>query len=295
MGWCARIHGADRVAAHAEIALRAGCARSRYRMFTCRLCEGCTVGGLLVEIVIGDVHARSEALRALLTAVGALDEHGRRARGFWIVQVGDLLDRRAGEYANLATARLAASAIDIVLAGNHEARMLADREGVGGAALATLAARGWPHAAAALGDWLITHAGVHPTLARELPFQAEECAAEINDRWHRRAPGEGGEPLFDWIGPARGGKAPYGGILWTHPIEWRGAGETPWGQILGHVPQPEPRLLPGRRWAIDLGARDRCLAALVRAPSQRRWRPVVVDAPAKSATVAQSLRTRAAA
>ena len=118
-----------------------------------------------METVIGDVHARSEALGALLTAVGALDEHGQRTRGFWIVQLGDLLGRRAGEHANLATARLAASAIDIVLAGNHEARMLADVEGVGSAALGTLAARGWPHAAAALGDWLITHAGVHPKLA----------------------------------------------------------------------------------------------------------------------------------
>ena len=111
----------------------------------------------------------------------------------------------------IKTARLAASAIDIVLAGNHEARMLADREGVGGAALATLAARGWPHAAAALGDWLITHAGVHPKLARELPFQAEECRAEINERWHRRAPGEGGDPLLTGSDRPGEGKFPTAG------------------------------------------------------------------------------------
>lgn len=249
----------------------------------------------MVEVVIGDVHARSEALRALLVAIGALDEHGQRNRGCWIVQLGDLLDRRASESANLATASLAASAIDLVLAGNHEAQMLADRRCVGGAALATLAARGWPHAAAACGEWLITHAGVHPKLARDLPRQADECAAEINDRWHRRTPDEDGDPLFDWIGPARRGKAPYGGIFWTHPLEWRGTRKPPWGQIIGHVPHREPRLLPGRRWAIDLGAREGRLAALVRPPRRRRWQPVVVDATVEHNGIGQGARRRAAA
>lgn len=248
----------------------------------------------MVEIVIGDVHARSDALWALLGAVGAVDAGGRRNPDHWIVQLGDLLDRRASSQANLQTARLAASAVDVVLAGNHESTMLRERPGRGGAALATLASRGWPYAAAACGDWLITHAGVHPKLVPELPPDAGECAAEINDRWHRRAPDYGGDPLFDWVGPARGGKAPYGGIFWTHPVEWGPRREAPWGQIIGHVPQPEPRRLTGRRWAIDVGARDGRLAALIRTSGQREWRPVAVSAD-KSGPSRQTMRKRAAA
>lgn len=240
--------------------------------------------------MIGDVHAHADALRGLLVAVGAIDPRGRRARDRWIVQLGDLLDRRASASDNLATARLAANVLDVVLAGNHEALMLRERSRRDGAALATLAAHGWPHAAAECGDWLITHAGVHPGLARELPAHAGECAVEINDRWHRRAPDEIGDPLFDWVGPARGGRAPCGGIFWTHPAEWGRARKPRWGQIVGHVPHPEPRLLPGRRWAIDVGARRGRLAALVRAAGEHNWRPVVVTEP-----VRQSARRRAAA
>jgi calcineurin-like phosphoesterase family protein len=250
---------------------------------------------LMVEIVIGDVHARTEALRRLLRVLGALDERGRRTRGCWVVQIGDLLDRHATDRANLATARLASSAVDIVLAGNHELQLLREPAGVAGTSLATLAASGWPHAAFAFGDWLVTHARVHPLLARGLPAPATECAAEINDRWHRRGPRDSLDPLFDWRGPARGGDAPCRGIFWTHPAEWSGVGKAPWRQITGHVPQPEPRLLPGRRWAIDLGARGGRLAALVRPGGESRWRPVVVPSGDERDVVGATARKRLAA
>ena len=214
----------------------------------------------------------------LLGAVGAVDARGRRREGCWIVQLGDLLDRRATPAANLATARLAASAVDVVLAGNHEVRILGEPGCVHGAALATLAVRGWPYAAACCGEWLVTHAGVHPDFACGLSPRAAECAEEINDRWHRRGATDCADPLFDWVGPARGGDAPHGGIFWAHPTEWGGGSKSPWGQIVGHAPQPKPRLLPGRRWAIDLGARDGRVAALVRSSARQRWRPVVVRA-----------------
>lgn len=234
----------------------------------------------IIEVVVGDVHARADALRALLRAVGVVDARGRRREGFWVVQVGDLLDRRASPKANLAAARLAAQALDVSLAGNHELAMLDEPGGPHGASLATLAARGWPQGAAALGDWLVTHAGVHPHFASVLPETAQECADEINHRWHRRRPASAGDPLFDWVGPARGGLAPHGGVVWLGPGEWPRGGRTPWGQICGHAPQPHPRLHVGPRWTIDLGARAGRLAALVRHPDSDRWRPVVVRAPA---------------
>ena len=234
----------------------------------------------MIEVVIGDVHARADLLRALLDKLGVMDSRGRRQRGWWVVQVGDLLDRHAAPAANLRTARVAAGALDVVLAGNHEAAMLREPASPHGGALATLAARSWPHAAAAPGDWLVTHAGVHTEFARGLPARAGECAEELNDRWHRRSR-DAEDPLFDSVGYARGGGARHGGILWMHTREWPRGAEAPWGQIAGHVPQRRPRLLTGRRWAIDLDG-DR-LAALVRVRGEADWHPVVVGSSARPA------------
>jgi hypothetical protein len=230
-----------------------------------------------IDVVVGDVHARPDALYSLLREIGVIDSNGRRRRRGWIVQVGDLLDRKAGPEANLETAQLAVEALDVVLVGNHEWRMLGEADSDYGAALATLAAHGWPDAAAASEGWLITHAGVHPDFAAALPADAAECATEINHRWHRGNGRLARDPLFTSVGPARGGDDPHGGILWMHSDEWPKNATTPWGQIAGHVPQPEPRLLRGPRWAIDIKAPDR-LAALVRADGDSRWRPVVVRA-----------------
>lgn len=251
----------------------------------------------MIEVVIGDVHARPDLLRGVLAAIGALDSHGRRRAGFWIVQVGDLLDRRAEPEANLQTARLAADTVDVVLAGNHEVGMLAAGGTRHGRALATLAGRGWPQAAAEVRGWLVTHAGVHPELTHGLPAAPSDCASEINDRWHRRGPSRHrprrrahaglGDPLFDWVGPARGGVSPYGGLFWGAASEWPPDGRTPWGQICGHIPQARPRLLPGPRWLIDVGAEPAQLAALVRRPRARGWSPVIVRLSARGTVLAR--------
>jgi Calcineurin-like phosphoesterase len=230
-----------------------------------------------IDVVIGDVHARADALYSLLREVGVIDARGRRRRAGWVMQVGDLLDRNATREANLETAHLAADSLDVVLVGNHEWRLITESEGEHGAALATLAGQGWPHAAAACDGWLLTHAGVHPRFAADLPPDAAACAEEIDHRWHSANGQRARDPLFAAVGPARGGDDPHGSIFWMHSSEWPKNEKTPWGQIAGHVPQPEPRLLPGPRWAIDIKAPDR-LAALVRPQGERRWRPVVVKA-----------------
>jgi hypothetical protein len=163
-----------------------------------------------------------------------------------------------------------------VLAGNHEWKLLTDADADHAAALELLAEHGWPHAAAAACGWLVTHAGVHPAFAESLPAKVEECAAEINRRWQGSRKQRARDPLFASVGPAREGDDPHGGIFWMHSSEWPKNRTAPWGQIAGHVPQAEPRLLPGPRWAIDIKAEDR-LAALVSANGQR-WRPLVVKA-----------------
>ncbi|HEY1522313.1 MAG TPA: metallophosphoesterase [Solirubrobacteraceae bacterium] len=243
----------------------------------------------VIEIVIGDVHARAEVLNGLLVSLGVLDPRGRRRDGFWIVQVGDLLDRRARPEANLKTARLAVDAVDVVLAGNHEVDLLPGNGTPHGAALATLAGRGWPQAAAEVGGWVVTHAGIHPELTHGLSAHAGECVAEINDRWHRRSTQRAADPLFDWVGPARGGMAPYGGVFWGARSEWPPGRRTPWGQIYGHMPQSRPRLLPGPRWLIDL-ADESQLAALVRERRDGVWEPTVVTVSPRGVTVARPRR-----
>lgn len=240
----------------------------------------------MIEIVIGDVHARVDVLRGLLVSLGVLDSRGRRQGGYWIVQVGDLLDRRARPEMNLRTARLAVETVDVVLAGNHEVDLLAASATLHGAALATLAGRGWPQAAAEVGGWVVTHAGIHPGLTLGLSAQAGECVAEINDRWHRRSTRWAADPLFDWVGPARGGIAPYGGVFWGSGSEWPPASRTPWGQIYGHIPQSRPRLLPGPRWLIDMED-DASLAALVRWGRDGVWEPIVVSVSPRGVTVAR--------
>lgn len=249
----------------------------------------------MVEVVIGDVHARAEVLRSLLEALGVIDSQARRRKGFWVVQVGDLLDRRARPDANLATARVAAEGVDVVLAGNHEVDILAARGSGHGPALATLAARGWPQAAAEVGGWIVTHAGIHPEMTHGLPRRAGECAAEINDLWHRRSPAGVGHPLFDWVGPARGGISPYGGLFSRGSSEWPPNGRSPWGQICGHAPQAEPRLLPGPRWLIDLGSEGQRLAALVRRERSGQWSPVVVKVSGDGVALTRPRHKRAGA
>jgi hypothetical protein len=98
----------------------------------------------------------------------------------------------------------------------------------------------------------------------------------INDRWHRHSHHATCYPLFDWVGPAKGGVAPYGGLFWRADSEWPPGGRTPWGQICGHTPQARPCLLAGPRWQIDVGAGGSRLAALVRRDPAAPWSPWVV-------------------
>jgi hypothetical protein len=228
------------------------------------------------ELIVGDVHARPHVLAGLLRAVGAVDKRNRRVRGWSLVQLGDLLDAGASAARNVQTARLALQTLDLVLAGNHELRMFGARSSAHGAALATLATRGWPQAATACDDWLVTHAGVHPELAAALPADAASAALTLNDRWNRAGRERHEDPWFADRGPRRGGDAPFGGIMWLHTDEWPVGATTAWGQVTGHVPQPEPRLLDGRRWLIDVHSGGERVGALLRADGGE-WTPVVYD------------------
>jgi hypothetical protein len=74
-----------------------------------------------VRVVIGDVHAAPEGLRALLREVGAIDDEGNRLDTHFVAQLGDLLHlgHRTGE-ADLRTLELGTRWIDLQILGNHE-------------------------------------------------------------------------------------------------------------------------------------------------------------------------------
>jgi len=85
-----------------------------------------------IDVVIGDVHARTDALYTLLREIGVIDSGGRRPPRRLDRAGRDLLDRRAAPEANLETAQLAADVLDVVLVGNHEWRLLVDSDGENG-------------------------------------------------------------------------------------------------------------------------------------------------------------------
>ena len=78
--------------------------------------------------VIGDIHGRLDALEALLHGCGAVDEKGAwAAKGFSLVQLGDLIDRGPQSRAcveRMMGLKAEAGEALVQLRGNHEQMLL---------------------------------------------------------------------------------------------------------------------------------------------------------------------------
>lgn len=218
-------------------------------------------------VIIGDVHGRLEKLEALLERTGCLDG-GERVAGTHVIQLGDLVNLGYG-VSELAFLERAWPWIDEHLIGNHElpavhwspgsasfqgwdtrdplaAQFVADR------------ARSY-RAASAVGDWLITHAGLSQFYWGLLDGgerSARELAGVINELWQSQPT----EPdwhveLFEAIGEARGGWSRHPGIMWTdigELLDDYDAIGFPLNQIVGHTPTGGPELHAGGQvWCID--------------------------------------------
>ncbi len=98
--------------------------------------------------------------------------------------------------------------------------------------------------AVAIDGWLLTHAGVHRQLVKDLAPEA--VLPLILEQWERLK--EGGNPPLFGCGYARGGSQPFGGITWQDFGEFR---PTPGlHQIFAHTPAKTVRvhwMLPQRR------------------------------------------------
>lgn len=195
--------------------------------------------------VVPDAHGNAALVRGLLEQEGIieLDDHDvRRIRGpedAHVVQLGDLANCVASSaHDDLQALELVHSGlIDTMLVGNHEHPYF------GGPAfhgyfpdsqvrnsLYMIRNRGDLKAAHAVGDVLITHAGLTPWALRRLApgLSAGAIAMTINGIW-KTSPRD---PIFSVIGKSRGGYSNESGILWA---DWSEPKLRKLRQLMGHT------------------------------------------------------------
>lgn len=235
--------------------------------------------------VIGDIHGSLSGLRSILRHSGLLnkDENwsGRRAH---VVQCGDIVDRGPESEACLdlllklrLQARKAGGRVDL-LVGNHELALARGDHSISdvanpaalGEALQRAVRCGRVVAARAYRHYLITHAGVNPSLIRILIAEARQqsgrrvtvaaVARHLNQKLkHAFVSGDFSHPMFH-VGQSRGGRHERGGVFWAdfdfeHDANWRHP--RIW-QIFGHTPPTDSgeqfRVCPdSKRVNIDVG------------------------------------------
>ncbi|MCW2949326.1 MAG: hypothetical protein JWN41_339 [Thermoleophilia bacterium] len=220
-------------------------------------------------VIVSDVHARKATLERLLERVGVMHD-GRREAGFWVVQIGDLVNLGYG-VAERDFLEQTWDWFDEHLAGNHELPALQDevaRQAFGGwnerdeAATQFVADHAAEYrAASAVGPWLITHAGLsahhHAELVADAgaPLDARELADAIDRRYRSMISDARHDALIDGVGAARGGSSQHPGVLWIDARELVAdyeAGTYAVNQIVGHTPTAGPKLYAdGKLWCID--------------------------------------------
>jgi hypothetical protein len=231
-------------------------------------------------LVIADLHGNADALTDILRRTGVMDYEGGRVPGTHVVQLGDLANMAPtgipfrGFYSeDERILKMAVDGwIDELLVGNHElyfthnlnagrwrgmAKGLYDLEPNTISYIQQLLYRGQFKAATAVGDTLITHAGVDEYFEHKLPADAYGAAEVLNDMLvdvtvNRK--------IIDVITSNEG-------IFWGRPsvdygrpgddeAEWKITDCTlsdRWPQMVGHTPvRNNPTKIRGH-WFIDTG------------------------------------------
>jgi hypothetical protein len=252
-----------------------------------------------VRVIVGDTHGDHVGMLQALRRVGAIDDRGVRAAGYWLCHVGDVIHAGHGvQHDDVVCLELALGLFDCLLYGNHETPFAV---GIGSfvgqnpqldcqALLdASVRDRRWL-AATAVDGYVVCHAGLHPLLLLRdsrvfEPLRGTEAlkdplavAAAINSAFETRVQSPDPEPLFDWVGPVRSSRTiePCGGIFWCDWTELMTAERKPGQrsqlrQIVGHTPRRKGPASPGRqvllhrRWCGPLGIRRRTRQASRRA------------------------------
>lgn len=173
---------------------------------------------------------------------------------------------------------------DVILWGNHD-RAVFDQyhefNGYNGSAAASelkkitasLRAQGKLKLAHAAHGFLMTHAGLHKQFKyqkcdddlKKDPYLFAEWINEAENP-HVQAPIEQ-HPIVNAIGRHRGGRSPFGGILWR---DWNESLYTEFPQVFGHSASWEHKVRKspeGHAWCVDIGGKgdkpnDNCLAGI---------------------------------
>jgi hypothetical protein len=214
--------------------------------------------------VLPDLHGYGVELTNLLNYAGVC-ENGERLDGdFQVVSVGDLVnatgDSMARDEAIVGTAE---SLIDVWVLGNHEAAYFSPHMGFDGftphAPVRTEFNRGMRSGkivpCALVGETLITHAGLVEWFRFKTAQEAHDAIWDVYMNFFDYAnpvgPGRAtysGQPyqwgntrlpkgtLLDAIPEARGGRHPYGGVLWA---DWSERKNRNFSQVFGHTPMTE--------------------------------------------------------
>lgn len=220
--------------------------------------------------VLPDAHGNAHVLRSLLEREGIIEQDWNLDRSLAVatrvktrgevevVQIGDLANcvresvREDCDALDLVTSGL----IDVMLVGNHEHPYFGGPRFGGyypdvrvSDRLRRLNQRGGLKAAHAVGDVLISHAGLTSYWLREFgawEMTAEEIAEYTNRTWQS----DSQAMIFSAIGRRRWGGEREGGILWS---DWDETKPRHLRQIVGHTVGREVRRKAGAT-CIDLGA-----------------------------------------
>lgn len=204
--------------------------------------------------IISDVHGDYQNLLKALRNAGIIDKHGNRqlARRHRLYSIGDLAncsgDTFPGDFACLS---LVGTVIDAMVIGNHEIQYF-DPENTWtnfyyfeklSEILHHLndTHRIWP--ALSINGYLVSHAGVH----KKLGFpDAKSVVGKASYEWVDK---NYHHWLFSSCGYARGGRSPFGGLVWC---DWKKEFQSDFPQIVGHSSGKTIRINNGSM-CIDTG------------------------------------------
>lgn len=199
-----------------------------------------------MSLIIGDLHGNLAKARAFLD-FRPDEEH---------VCIGDYVDSfREPPERQLECLRLMIESEAVLLWGNHDIHYLPNPPWICSGFQAAMAPGfsaifnealkcGRMKASHAAGDWLCTHAGVHPDLVTQ-KMGTQEGATLLNHLFARQLQAGSG-PLLN-ISPARGGTSPFGGIFWFDPFREKVEPSDLVGkQLFGHTELKEPHVT--ERW-----------------------------------------------
>jgi hypothetical protein len=237
------------------------------------------------SFLIGDVQGQDALLKRLLIQEGLMSEAGERLRPeVTVIQLGDLghfaryhmgSDRIDPENDEACFKLLEDGVIDLMLWGNHDRPIMCHLsiDNIFGGYLAPsldfvhkvqgLRAQGKIKLAQSIDGFLLTHAGLHSHWEHMDITDPEDIAGILNsyDEFHfdgASSVHREVEQFIDTIGPTRGGRDKFGGILWRdnndEPL-WNGV-----RQIYGHSAYETVQTQPSRSevsYCLDVSKYDR--------------------------------------